>query len=133
MSNTNQEDGWTTGARFASAAILPIFITFALGYFSPVTIRSGWLASALLATFLGLTAAVCFDPKGRMGYPLCFLAGLSPLAPLSVLIFLWGGFAGGIYFLVLVIPVAIPLMSLGSLTGWWLTQSLRKFRDPIAA
>jgi len=99
-----EEDGWTTAARFAAAAIIPPFIGFA--------------------------SAVLFDPKGEKGYGKCFLAGLSSLASIGFLIIVWA--VEGLICLVMVLPIAVPLMTVGSLCGWALTRYLRTQRNALA-
>jgi hypothetical protein len=126
-----EEDGWTTAARISAAAFIPPVVGFALVYLGAVIFAEyGWVVFVLLPVFLGFASAVLYDPKGEKGYGKCFLAGLSSLISIGILIIVWA--VEGLICLVMALPVAVPLMTAGSLCGWALTRYLRMQRNAIA-
>lgn len=107
--------------RLSAAAVLPPVAGTALVALSVVVFGEyGWTLFVVLPIFLGFTSTAIYAPHGDKSFVRCFLAGLSSLAAIAVLLMVTA--IEGLICLAMAMPLAVPLMGIGSFIAYGVTR-----------
>jgi Polyketide cyclase / dehydrase and lipid transport. len=103
--------------RFITAAAIPPLIGTALVYLGTVFIgQLGWVMFLLLPSVLGFASAVIYSVGRKVSFLRCWLVGLATIVVIGLLIVFTA--VEGLICLLMALPLAVPLLTIGSLVGW---------------
>jgi hypothetical protein len=125
-------DAWN-GLRIAAAMIIPTAIGTALVYLAAVVFQDyGWTLFILHPIFLGFTSTIIYSPKGTKGLGKCLLVSLGSIVVIGILIMVTA--IEGLVCLLMVLPLAVPLIAIGSAIAWIITRQIgRSFFATLAS
>jgi hypothetical protein len=118
--------------RFIAAAVIPPIIGTALVYFGTVFMdQVGGVLFLLLPTVLGFSSAIIYSVGRQVSFLKCWLVTLSTILVIGFFIMLFA--LEGLICLLMALPLAVPLMTIGTLIGWISAKPDDSARKNLAA
>ena len=107
--------------RVCAAAVIPPLVGTAIVALSVAVYGEyGWTLFVGLPIFLGFASTVIYAPRGDKSFARCFFAGLSSLAAIGVMLIFTA--IEGLICLVMALPLAVPMMGIGSFIAYGITR-----------
>jgi hypothetical protein len=118
--------------RFLAATVIPPLVGTAIVYFGAVfRDEFGWVMFLILPSVLGFSSAVIYSVGRKVSFLKCWLVSLSTILVIGFFIMLAA--IEGLICLLMALPLALPLLTIGTLIGWISAKPDDSARKSLAA